>query len=177
MHNQPRLASHPPRVNNEDTLPEVFVRNDEETWTLCGEGVFSWSVFRFYRARLLTRSGVFSKSEPFLLDLHYLRSLSASQIVSISLEEMARLSPNETFIQQTWSESLLSFLPDVTLGDRLLGWFVPGERVTFYSATQQLGQMNDPSFVNQFSAIWLDERTQSPSLRRALLGTSAEVGI
>jgi hypothetical protein len=62
-------------------------------------------------------------------------------------------------------------IPNVALGDRLLGWFVPESGVQFFSATQSLGNIQDPEFVRMFSAIWLDERTRSPQLRLALLGT------
>jgi hypothetical protein len=113
---------------------------------------------------------MFFPQEPFLLDLHYLRSLSAAQIVSTTLDEMVRLSGTDLARQSKWAEQMLNMFPDVTLGDQLLGWFVPGVGVTFFSAAVELGQIKDPEFVNQFSAIWLDERTRSPSLRQALLG-------
>lgn len=153
-------------------FPGAFTEACADTWKLCGEGVFSWSVFRFYKAALLTRTGLFELNEPFLLDLHYLRKLPGQQIVSTSLEEMARLSEFDAQRQHAWSEALLGIIPDVGLGDRLLGWFVPGAKVNFYSATRLLGQIEDPEFVRVFSAIWLDERTRSPQLRAALLGKS-----
>lgn len=152
-------------------LPNVFTHSSQDNWRLCGEGVFSWSVFRFYKARLLTQTGTFDPRSQFLLDLDYLRKLPGQQIVSTSIEEIARLTDVDAQRRDQWSASLLQIIPDVSLGDRLLGWFVPGVGVTFYSATQQLGQINDPEFVRAFSAIWLDERTRSPNLRKALLGS------
>jgi len=151
-------------------LPDSFTRSCPEVWQLCGEGVFSWSVFRFYKARLFTLTGRFDPRAPFLLDLNYLRKLPGQQIVSTSIDEMARLSAVDLPRQKQWSDILMRIIPDVSLGDRLLGWFIPGVRVTFYSATEQLGQIEDAEFVEAFSAIWLDERTRSPSLREALLG-------
>jgi hypothetical protein len=151
-------------------LPEAFRTSCRESWKVCGEGVFSWSVFRFYRARLLTHTGGFTPDEPFLMDLHYLRTLSGAQIVSTTIEEMLRLSEIDAVRQHTWSEQMLNIIPDVRLGDRLLGWFVPGDGVSFFSSTSVLGQIQDPAFVSHFSAIWLDERTRSPSLRQSLLG-------
>lgn len=157
-----------------ESFPEAFSDVCADTWLLCGEGVFSWSVFRFYRARLLTHTGVFDPTQPFLLDLHYLRSLGGKQIVSTSMDEIARLNLISEGQNNRWSAALESMIPDVGLGDRLLGWFVPGSRVEFFSASHALGVIQDPEFVRMFSAIWLDENTRSPQLREALLG---QVGV
>ncbi len=151
-------------------LPDIFTQACPDEWKLCGEGVFSWSVFRFYSARLLTHSGTFDPTKPFLLDLQYLRALTGSQIVSTSLEEIARLFDVSEQQRAGWSCALLDMIPNVVLGDRLLGWFVPEHEVQFFSATQTLGRIQDPDFVRMFSAIWLDDRTRSPQLRLALLG-------
>jgi hypothetical protein len=153
-----------------NVLPEAFRLKDSDNWLVCGEGVFSWSVFRFYRARLLTHTGIFDPAKPFLLDLHYLRTLTGQQIVSTSIDEMARLNAITDDQRNRWSKALAEMMPDVGLGDRLLGWFTPGSHVEFYSATKALGILNDPEFVQMFSAIWLDERARSPQLRQALLG-------
>jgi hypothetical protein len=158
------------QVTSDNGLPEAFSQSCDDLWYLCGEGIFSWSVFRFYRARLLTQTGAFDSSRPFLLDLQYLRALTGQQIVSTSIDEIARLSDLSAQQRAVWSEALNAMIPNVTLGDRLLGWFVPGSGVQFFSATHQLGQIQDPEFVRMFSAIWLDERTRSPQLRLALLG-------
>ena len=152
-------------------LPEAFSQNCDALWQLCGEGIFSWSVFRFYRARLLTQTGAFDSTQPFLLDLQYLRALTGQQIVSTSIDEIARLFELSENHRSAWSEALYGMIPNVSLGDRLLGWFVPESGVQFFSATQSLGHIQDPEFVRMFSAIWLDERTRSPQLRLALLGT------
>ena len=153
-----------------ESFPEAFNKACADSWQLCGEGVFSWSVFRFYRARLLTQTGTFDPDRPFLLDLHYLRALSGKQIVSASIDEMARLNTLSETQRTRWSVALESIIPDVVLGDRLLGWFVPDNRVEFFSDQQALGQIQDPDFAGMFSSIWLDEKTRSPSLREALLG-------
>jgi hypothetical protein len=151
-------------------LPEAFKRACADAWQLSGEGVFSWSVFKLYRARLLTHTGAFDPAKPFLLDLHYLRTLKGEQIVSTSLDEIARLNAITEEQRRKWTQILSDIIPDVGLGDRLLGWFMPGKQVEFFSATQVLGLVQDADFVRMFSAIWLDERTRSPQLRQALLG-------
>lgn len=162
-------------INHGAMLPDSFTRSCPEVWQCCGEGVFSWSVFRFYKARLLTLTGEFDPKAPFLLDLDYLRKLPGQQIVTTSIDEMIRLSDVDPVRLKDWSDILMRIIPDVSLGDRLLGCFIPGVRVTFYSATQMLGQIDDAAFVEAFSAIWLDERTRSPRLREALLGRKLTV--
>lgn len=153
-----------------ELLPEAFTRASSNDWQLSGEGVFSWSVFKLYRARLLTQTGAFDPAKPFLLDLHYLRTLKGEQIVSTSIDEIARLNDISPDQRHGWTQALTEMIPDVCLGDRLLGWFTPGNRVEFFSASRVLGLVKDADFVRMFSAIWLDERTRSPQLRQALLG-------
>lgn len=168
----PALDDNFHHATSDSGLPESFNLICQQSWLLCGEGVFSWSVFRFYRARLLTQSGRFDESKPFLLDLSYLRSLTGKQIVSTSMEEIARLFEPSPDQMKIWEGLLSAIIPDVSLGDRLLGWFIPGTGVQFFSANQPLGQIQDPEFARMFSAIWLDPRTRSPQLRQALIGQS-----
>ena len=107
---------------------------------------------------------------PYALDLLYLRNLSAQQIVQTSTEEMIRLRPESGTHAEQWQEQLTKIIPDVGLGDRLVGVFQPGKGVSFYAAEHHLGDIDSGSFAEAFAAIWLDEKTQSPSLRHALLG-------
>jgi len=153
-----------------EDVPEHLREQAGDGWTLCGKGVFSWSVFKFYTIRLLTRSGHFDPTQPYILDLSYLRKLSAQQIVTISLQEIERLVAPGAEQTASWRQALDSIVPDVSLGDRLFGWFKPGDGVYFFSANRELGAIRDAEFVHAFSAIWLDVRTQRPELRQALLG-------
>jgi hypothetical protein len=105
-----------------------------------------------------------------MLDLSYLRKLSSQQIKTISVQEMQRLAPSKAEQAVIWGQELESIVPDVGLGDRLVGWFKPGEGVHFFSQTHALGSILNADFVHAFAAIWLDPRTQRPALRLALLG-------
>jgi hypothetical protein len=157
-----------------EELPRHLHEQAGGNWTLCGQGIFSWSVFKFYTIRLLTPSGRFDASQPYILDLSYLRKLSAQQIVTITLQEIERLFAPEAEQLASWRQALESIVPDVGLGDQLFGWFKPDEGVYFFSAQRALGSILDAEFSRAFSAIWLDPRTQRPALREALLGAEGD---
>ena len=156
------------------SLPDVVMQAHQCDWTLSGEGIFSWTVFRFYRARLFVMGERYRADAPHVLDLEYLRSLLASQIVSIAMDEIKRLRACDDELLSLWSDRLLSFLPDVSLGDRLIGVFTPGIGVSFYSADTFLGEINDPIFAEAFAAIWLAPETKAEQLRLALLGQTGQ---
>jgi hypothetical protein len=154
-------------------------------WSVVGEGVFSWSVFRFYRARLLSESGQFDPTKPYRLEIDYLRRLSASQIANVTGSEIKRLAmagvkscadiSSETI--DGWVQKLENFLPDVSLNDQLIGVFKPGEGVWFFDAQAQLGHIDDAAFVAAFTAIWLDPNTRATKLRVELLKSSHHLDI
>jgi len=153
-------------------LPDCLLDGAASSWRVNGKGLFSWSVFRIYWATLWVTEPP-SSAGPFILDLAYLRNVSAKQIVEASVEEMRRLRPVDEPRLAVWREQLLAFLPDVGLGDRLLSLFEPERGVTFFTQTGRLGAVHDTRFVEAFSAVWLDPRTKAPRLRQALLGESA----
>lgn len=153
-------------------LPAALIREFDLNWSVLGSGVLSWSVFRLYRATLHA-VGAYEPGKPFIIDLNYLRRIASHQIVMRSLEEMRRLLAPAGNLPVQWQEALENLIPDVESGSRLLGVFEPGSRVVFFSGSDRLGEIADPQFAELFAAIWLDPRTRSPELRRALLGESA----
>ena len=153
-------------------IPECVTLDFPHNWTLSGEGLFNWTVFKLYRARLYVSGQHYDATPPFILELSYLRTLPSEMIVSASVDELKRLREPSAETLQAWSEALHRIVPNVTLDDRLVGCFVPGEGITFYSAHERLGEIPDPAFAEAFAAIWLDPDTRSGSLREALLGSS-----
>lgn len=161
-------------------LPQALVDACPGPWCVQGQGLFTWSVFRVYRAALhvqgepaLNPQTVLSgEAPPYALDLNYLRNVSADQIVQTSVQEMERLCDVDQDRLASWGEQLRAILPDVTLGDRLIGLFRPGRGVSFFGRDQELGHIEDAAFAVAFAAVWLDEETRAPALRAALLGSA-----
>ncbi len=160
-------------TSSKDLLPSSLLIDCPQAWIVSGEGVFSWTVFKLYRARLFVSGVKYDANQPFILDLCYLRTLPAEMIVSASMDELKRLRNPSAEIVQSWSDALMRIVPDVALDDRLVGCFTPGVGVKFYSATEFLGEIKDPAFAEGFAAIWLDPATRSTALRESLLGIDA----
>lgn len=154
-------------------LPEPLLAAFPGDWHVHGHGLFTWSVFRVYRAALHVQAQGFDPTAIYALDLNYLRNVSADQIVQTSVQEMRRLRNPEAERLVQWSNELNEILPDVALGHRLVGVFVPGIGVTFFSRDAVLGQIEDAAFVDAFAAVWLDEQTRASGLRASLLGEAA----
>jgi hypothetical protein len=161
---------------SQEGLPAALLSDHPGKWRALGSGIFTWSVFRVYRATLLAVSPTdeveprFDPNQPFALDLHYLRKVAADQIVQASVQEMQRLRNVNRTSLAAWADRLSQIIPDVALGDRLIGLFQPGHGVRFFSGTALLGELAEPAFCDAFAAVWLDPDTKAPTLRAALLG-------
>jgi hypothetical protein len=154
-------------------LPQALRQRFGSTWQVLGHGLFTWSVFRVYRAALHVTDEGLSAGSPFVLDLNYLRNVSAAQIAQTAAQEMQRLTDMTAPTAAKWGQVLEGLLPDVGLGDRLLGVFEPGVGVHFYFGEKSLGAIEDAGFAAAFAAVWLDERTRAPGLRAQLLALQA----
>lgn len=160
--------------SREGGLPLCVTADFRLDWAVCGSGVLTWSVFRLYRATLYA-PGSFDPGRPYAIDLNYLRRITADQIVTASVSEIERLRAPGASDLALWRDALAALIPDVTLGGRLVGVFIPDQGVVFYSATQRLGEIPDARFAEAFGAIWLDPQTRSPTLRLAMLGEGRPV--
>lgn len=162
---------------SQPSLPLAVHQRCEGSWSVQGTGLFKWSVFRVYQALLyvqqpLTPQNIatdFNALAPFALDLHYLRNLTAAQIAQTSASEMIRLCDVDPVRAAQWAAQLSGVLPDVGLGDRVVGLFEPNRSVTFFSNEIYLGGVIEADFVSAFAAVWLDPKTKAPGLRAALL--------
>ncbi len=140
---------------------------------LAGQGRLTWWGMAVYDARLWAAPGFNAAefaSQPFALELHYLRTLRGEAIARRSLEEMRRAGPIDEAQSQRWERALIQLLPDVKNGDTITGIHVPGRSARFLLNGKPLGEIAEPEFAALFFAIWLGPTTSQPELRSGLLG-------
>lgn len=142
-------------------------------WALMGNGALRFFGFKAYDAHLwsgeASANPLLSKTL-FALEIDYTTSIKAEEIANVSLIEMARLrSLSESQIKAFTAELKKAF-PDVKSGDKLTGVFLPKQGTRFFFNGRLTSEISDPAFGEAFFAIWLDEKTKQPGLRKALLG-------
>jgi hypothetical protein len=155
-----------------DTVP-ALVATQLRPARLAAEGELRFLGFRVYTARLWVHAPandpMLLLQQPLALELRYLRSLMGETIVEGSDKEIARLGQGSPAQRAQWSVQMSRIFPDVREGDRLTGVLDPGKGVRFFHNDRPLGAIDDPAFARAFFSIWLDERTQAPSLRQSLV--------
>jgi hypothetical protein len=143
-------------------------------WQVRGSGVLRFFGFKAYDARLWAAAdggaNPLLARQPFALDIIYNATVSGEEIARVSLVEMYRLRPAGPDRLEAWNQAMRQALPSVKSGDRLVGVHLPQVGARFYFNGRQTGEVNDPAFSEAFFAIWFDENTRRPELRRALLG-------
>ena len=139
-----------------------------------GKGTMRWLLIPAYDAALWTDSTPWSMQAPFALTLKYHMSFSTSDIVERSLKEMSNVDPQLSAATLTTYRTLLTrFMPDVKSGDEVTGLYTPDGTVKFFRDGQLTGQVRDPSFAQDFFAVWFSPQTSEPSLRAKLLRQSS----
>jgi Chalcone isomerase-like len=142
-------------------------------WALMGMGALRFFGFKAYDAYLwsgeASANPLLSKSL-FALEIDYTTSIKADDIANVSLVEMARIRSLSESQVKAFTADLKKAFPDVKSGDKLTGVFVPKQGTRFFFNGRLTAEINDPAFGDAFFAIWLDEKTKQPGLRKALLG-------
>lgn len=141
--------------------------------SLAGAGEFSVLFWDVYTAALWVPNGRYSPDEPHVLVLRYARDFDGGDIAERSIREIRNLELGNNEQHETWLEKMRVLFPDVAEGDQLSGLHLPGEKAVFYRNNQYIGEIADAGFARAFFAIWLDEKTAAPDLRRQLLGMNA----
>jgi hypothetical protein len=138
-----------------------------------GTGALRFFGFKAYDANLWSlapaRVNPLADKNLFALEIVYNTSIKAEEIVNVSLVEMARLKRLTDLQIRTWTADMQRTFPSVVSGDRLTGVYVPKVGTRFFLNSRLIAEINDPAFGNAFFAIWLDEGTKRPDLRRSLL--------
>lgn len=134
-----------------------------------GQAKMEYLFWDVYNAKLETPSGSYEFGQhPSKLTLTYLRDFDAKDIVKATNEQWQHLKLHD--MVGAHDEKLLSLWPDIKENDSLS--FHTNEQGigTFYFNGEELGQINDEKFADNFLAIWLSADTSEPSLRKQLIG-------
>lgn len=170
------LAVVAPGTARADAAPATIATRIGEA-RLAGEGELRWLGLKVYAAQLWSGpAGVKTdrlSGQPMALELRYFTSLKGSTIAESSAREIARLGFGDAAQRERWSSQMAALFPDVARGDRLVGMVEPGRGTRFYYNDKPIGMIEGNDFVQAFFSIWLDERTQAPSLRESVLRRSA----
>lgn len=137
-----------------------------------GEGRLRWFGLHVYDSSLWVPGDAWSFDRVFALDIRYAMNIRGRDLTKRSLDEMRRLGFSDPAKLRRWEEAMDRVFPDIRPGDRLVGVSIPGREARFYSQERLLGTVPDPEFARAFFAIWLDEKTSEPGLRRRMLGHS-----
>lgn len=140
-------------------------------WVQVGGGTMRWLGFELYEASLWTHGGApWHPDRPYALRIEYRRAISSERLVSVSLDEMARLGFDAPQQLARWKTELERAFPSVAAGDVIVGVARPGQGAAFFHRGALTAEVRDETFARAFFAIWLDARTREPALRTQLLG-------
>lgn len=152
------------------------VKNEISNARLAGQGSFRWFGLKIYDAQLWVGDRGYRPDHPesakFALSLNYARGLYGNQIARNSLDEIRKLGFGTAAQQVIWLKEMEALFPDVHEGTSISGIYLPGQGVRFYLDGKPLGEIADAEFALAFFAIWLDQRTSAPSLRKQLLSSA-----
>jgi hypothetical protein len=134
-----------------------------------GTGSHSLWGIRVYDASLWVISNKWNPGEPHALDVRVQRAVPADKLVNAGVAEMARLEVGNAPKRKVWKSELISVIPNLNKGDRMVAFCAPNHKTYFYLNGTGRGEIDDPSFGPGFFSIWLDPRTANHALRKSLL--------
>lgn len=142
------------------------IATELEDAKLRGTATLRYLGFSLYQARLYTRGGEpLDWQQDFGIELTYLRGLSKNELVTSTLQEMAR-----TGSPVAVKEQLTVCFNDVEKGDRYLAVSDGPNRIGFWRNGQRTCTLSHPQIKTRFMAIFLGDNTRSKSFTRKLMG-------
>ena len=139
---------------------------------LIGKGRLTYFGLQVYDARLWAMPGFQIdnlSTQPFVLELAYLRNFDAVDVADRSIHEMRRSAVISDVQAKTWTAEMLRVFPNLKKGDRVMGVNKPGVGVSYLVNGKPTGEIRDVEFSKLFFGIWLSSKTSEPKLRSALL--------
>jgi len=134
-----------------------------------GGGAFRYFGLLVYDAKLWTAGPRFDAEAPFALGIRYARNIKGLKLAEESVKQWRGMRYGFEDKYEAWEAEMRRIFPDVKPDDELVGVHLPGKGAQFYFNGKPAGEVADRAFARAFFAIWLDERTTEPGLRRALI--------
>ena len=159
-----------PISSAEDARPELVSALPQSR--LVGKGRLTFWGFQVYDARLWALAGFKPDNlttQPFALELAYLRGFDNQDVAERSITEMRRSAAISDVQAKVWIDEMMRVLPNVKKGDRVMGIHRPGVGTQFLMNGKPTGDIRDAEFARLFFGIWLSPKTSEPKLRAALL--------
>ena len=157
-------------ASTEDVRPELDAALPQHR--LIGKGRLTVWGFQVYDARLWGLPGFKPESlnsQPFALELSYLRDFTSKDIAERSITEMRRSAAFSEDQAKIWINEMLRVIPDIKKGDRVMGIHRPGTGAQLLVNGKSSGEIRDAEFARLFFGIWLSPKTSEPKVRAALL--------
>lgn len=139
---------------------------------LVGKGRLTVWGFQVYDARLWALPSFKPDNlptQPFALELAYLRDFASRDIAERSITEMRRSAAISEEQAKAWINEMLRVIPDIKKGDRVMGIHRPGTGAQLLVNGKASGEIRDAEFARLFFGIWLSPKTSEPKVRAALL--------
>ena len=156
--------------NPDDARPELDALLPQHR--LIGKGQLTVWGFQVYDARLWALPGFKPSNlptQPFALELAYLRDFSGKDTAERSIKEMRRAATINEEQAKVWITDMQRVIPDIKKGDRIMGINRPGIGAQFLVNGKAAGEIRDADFARLFFGIWLSPKTSEPKLRDVLL--------
>jgi len=134
-----------------------------------GSGALRYFGLLVYDAKLWTDAARFDAEGPFALGIRYARNIKGLRLAQESVNQWRGMRYGYEDRYQAWETEMRRIFPDVKPEDELVGVYLPGTGAQFYFNGKLTGEIADRAFARAFFAIWLDERSTEPELRRALI--------
>ena len=128
--------------------------------------------FQVYDAKLWVQAGFRPENfgtQPFALELAYLRDFASKDIAERSITEMRRSASISDEQAAAWITQMQRVIPDIKKGDRIMGVHRPGAGATFLVNGKAAGDIRDAEFARLFFGIWLSTKTSERKMRSALI--------
>jgi len=158
-------------ANDGVTIP-AFIEKDLLAARVVGQSRLTMYFFKIYDATLYAPLGQFDKNKPFALSLAYLRDFDGADIAERSVDEMQDLGYTNNEQLTRWLVQMEQAFPNIAKGDVLTGMVDEQQHTQFYFNGEATYKISDPLFTQAFFAIWLDDNTSQPKMRKQLLGQS-----